>query len=423
MRIDRLGRRVDVSLTLTPHEGESGEVISLSSIVRDVSARRREEADLRRAEQLRTVGTLAGGVAHEVNNQMTVVLGLGQLIRKDLGEDHPVAEDLRQILHAAARTARVSHQLLAFSQQQFLAPETLDLHRVATELAPALALQLTADQHLIVEAHPSRNQVRADLTHLKHILADLVSNARDAMGPGGRVTVRTADVELGPMHAGGGPGEEVIPGAYVLLEVSDTGRGMDEATAARMFEPFFTTKPVGEGTGLGLSMVHGIVRQQGGHIRVTTVPGAGTTVAIYFPAIDIEPAVSGPTQPRPRTSTAVLVVEDEPGVRQLARRALEAAGMRVVEAESGQVAWELLQLSRGAPELVVTDVVMPGMSGTQLGEAIEARWPDVPVLYTSAYPGSELRVKGMLPAHAPFLQKPFTPDQLVAEVAHLLTGS
>jgi PAS domain S-box-containing protein len=417
VRHDRLGRRLDVSLNLTPHETESGAVSSISSIVRDVSARRRAEADLRQAEQLRAVGTLAGGVAHEVNNQMTVVLGLGQFISQDLGEDHAVATDLRRMLEAAARTARVSDQLLAFSQQQLIKPQSLDLHQVAAELAPTLARQLGPDKDLVMDELESRLHVHADRAQVEHILTNLVTNARDAMDPGGRVTLRTADVVLDTIQARERSGEEVAPGAYVLLEVSDNGRGMDEATAARVFEPFFTTKAVGEGTGLGLSMVHGIVRQQGGRVRITTAPGAGTTVAIYLPAVT---AGTIPARPKPRTSAAVLVVEDEPIVRELARRTLEAAGMAVVEAENGRQAWELLEASSGPPELVLTDLVMPEMNGSQLAEAIAARWPAVPVLFTSAYPGADLQAAGLLPPNAPFVQKPFTPDILLDQVTRVL---
>jgi two-component system, cell cycle sensor histidine kinase and response regulator CckA len=420
VRQRRDGRRIDVSLTLTPHEEAFGELASISAIIRDMSESRRAEAELRRAERLRTVGTLAGGVAHEVNNQMTVVLGLGEFVRRDLGDDHPVAADIERIVEAATRTSRVSYQLLAFSQQQLLVPEVLDVHRVAHDLAPALERLLGPGRELVVDPHQALGRVRTDRTQLEHILADLVTNSRDAMAEGGRVTITTADVVLDPVRARERAGEEVEPGPYVLLELTDTGSGMDEATAARIFEPFFTTKAVGEGTGLGLSMIHGIVRQQGGRILVSTAPGKGTTVGIYLPAVpETTAAVTRPRSAAPQPA-AVLVVEDEPAVRKLARRTLEAVGITVVEAESGRQAWELLQASSGPPELVLTDLVMPGMNGRELGEALARRWPGVPVLYTSAYPEPDMRLRGMLPEDAPFLQKPFTPDQVVERVNSLL---
>ncbi|MEP6687951.1 MAG: PAS domain S-box protein [Gemmatimonadales bacterium] len=425
VRVDREGRRIDVSMTLTPHEEAFGEVGGVSAILRDVSERRRVEAELRRAEQLQVVGTLAGGVAHEINNQMTAVLGFGEFVRRGLGAGHPQAADVRQMLDSASRAARISQQLLAFSRRQLIDPRILHLDGVVTGLAPVLSSLLGGDKALVIEPSGARRQVRADATQIQQILINLVANARDAMESGGRLTISTADAILGETHLRAHPADDVAPGPYVLLTVSDTGTGMDAATLSHAFEPFFTTKPVGQGTGLGLSMVHGIVRQHGGQVWASSVPGAGTIIQMYFPAAegtaghsDAGARLAGPV--RQAGSAAVLVVEDEPVVRELARRSLEEAGLMVMEAENGRRAWDMLTAASEPPELVLTDLVMPVMDGRTLGEAIQRRWPELPVLYTSAYPGSDMRARGMLGSEAPFIQKPFTPDELVGRVSEML---
>lgn len=285
VRVARGGRRIDVSIADTPHEEALGEVLAISSIIRDVSERLRVEEERRRADRLQAVSTLAGGVAHEVNNQMTAVLGLGEFVLRALGEGHAQAEDLRGMLSAATRAARVSQQLLAFSRQQLHAPRLLDVHQIASDLAPALATLLGEDKRLLVEPHAARGRVRADPRQVEQILVSLTVNARDAMDAGGRCTIAVADARLTDEERRAHPQDEVVPGAYVLLSVADTGCGMDEATLGRIFEPFFTTKPVGKGTGLGLSMVYGIVKQHRGQIWATSSPGAGTVIRIYLPAV------------------------------------------------------------------------------------------------------------------------------------------
>ncbi len=426
VRVNRGGRRIDVSMTLTPHEEAFGEGVAVSAIVRDVSERRRVEAELRRAEQLQVVGTLAGGVAHEINNQMTAVLGFGEFVRRALGPGHPQTPDVRQMLDAASRAARISQQLLAFSRRQLIEPRILHLDGVVTGLAPVLSPLLGADKALVIEPSGSSRQVRADATQIQQLLINLVANARDAMEPGGRLTISTEDAILDEAHLRAHPADDVVPGPCVLLTVSDTGTGMDAATLAHAFEPFFTTKPVGQGTGLGLSMVHGIVRQHGGQVWAASEPGAGTTIRVYFPvaegAADDHPGARAPlAEPvRQAGSAAVLVVEDETVVRDIARRSLEEAGLTVMEAENGQRAWHMLTTASVPPELVLTDLVMPDMDGRMLGDAIHRRWPELPVLYTSAYSGSDMRARGMLPNEAHFIQKPFTPDELVGRVSEML---
>ena len=288
VRLDRAGRRLDVSITATPHVEPPGEVVTISAIVRDVSELRRAEQGQRRAERLLAVGTLAGGVAHEVNNQMTTVLGLAEFVLRGLGPGHPQARDVQDMARAAVRAAGVSKQLLAFSRQQLLDPRLLDVHQVVMEIVPVLADVLGAGRELVIAPTRARGRVRADPRQMELVLLSLVSNARDAMQAAGRMTVGVEDARLGDPEVRAHPEDDVVPGAYVLVSAVDTGCGMDAATLARMFEPFFTTKSVGEGTGLGLSMVYGIVKQHGGQIWVSSVPDEGTTVRIYLPVAEAD---------------------------------------------------------------------------------------------------------------------------------------
>lgn len=427
--VARDGRHIDASVTLTPHVEALGQIAAMSSIIQDITERRRAEEQLRRAEQLEAVGTLAGGVAHEVNNQMAVVLGFGVFVLRALGTHHPQADEVQIMLDAAGRAARVSQQLLAFSRQQTIVPRILDVHAMLEELAPRLGSVLGPDQSLVVAPQRARQQARADSSLLEQILLSLVTNARDAMPAGGMVTLWTEDAVLEMNDVLAHPEDEVVPGPYVLLAVSDTGIGMDPLTASRIFQPFFTTKPVGQGKGLGLSMVYGIVKQHGGHIQVSSARGQGATIRVYLPALSAEedpsPVPSPPRSPMEgaSSSAAVLVVEDEAMLRHMARRALEDAGLTVLEADNGRRALAILAASAVPPGLVLTDLTMPGMSGQQLGEAIGRRWPDLRILYTSAYSGQDMRTQGLLPDAAAFIQKPFSPDNLVARVTELLRSA
>ena len=284
LRMTRAGQPLQVSIASTPHAAALGEVLAVSTIMRDVSERAQVEEARRRAERLQVVSTLAGGVAHEVNNQMTVVLGLGEFVLRSLGTGHPQVEDVRAMMAAATRSARTSLQLLAFSRQQLFDPQLLELRSLVTELAPALSELLGPGRTLLVGPGLTPGRVRSDPGQMEQVLINLVANARDAMDIGGRLVITVEDAKLGEEEIRAHPSEDVVPGDYVLLSVSDDGSGMEPSTLARIFEPFFTTKPVGQGTGLGLSMVYGIVKQHGGQIWVTSEPGSGTTVRIYLPA-------------------------------------------------------------------------------------------------------------------------------------------
>lgn len=282
---DKSGRQVEVSLSLAPHLEPPGELVGMSTIIRDITERRLVEKQIREAERLQSVGTLAGGVAHEVNNQMTVVLGFAQFLLRDLGADHPQNGDVRHIVAAAERAARVSQQLLAFSRQQLMNPEELSLAALIRQIAPAFHDVLGSDKTLVIDPHLATGKVLADSRQIERVLIQVARNAGDAMAPGGEFRLSLEDSILAEEDARLHPGDEVMPGRYLLLTASDNGSGMDADTLRRAFEPFFTTKPFGEGSGLGLATVYGVVKQHGGQVWATSKPGQGTTVRIYLPAL------------------------------------------------------------------------------------------------------------------------------------------
>jgi PAS domain S-box-containing protein len=401
------GRRISISATAAPVRNADGSIIAAVSIFGDVTSAQRTERQLRDAQRLQTVGTLAGGVAHEVNNQMTGVLGFGDFVLRALGPDHPQAADMRIVLQAAERAAHVSQQLLAFTRQQVSQPRIIDLHAIAAGLWPILKQLLGTDKTLEIDAGAATRRVSADPSQVEQVLINLVANARDATPTGGRVTIRVENIELTELRSGERKGVTMVPGPYVLLSVADTGRGMDGATLARIFEPFFTTKPVGQGTGLGLSMVYGIVKQHGGYIWADSTPGGGTSLKLYWPAAPAaarqesgagaEATGSEPRSPAGRKAT-ILVVEDEPTVRALAVRSLEAHGFTVVAAEHGSDALELVERSAPALDLVVTDVIMPRMNGRQLSDALATIRPGLPVLFMSGYTGEDVVLRELVPA-------------------------
>ena len=425
--LDAGNQRVEITINAAPVRDAQGQIIAAVAMFWDVTSERRIERQLRDAQRLQSVGTLAGGVAHEVNNQMTAVLGFGEFILRALGPDHAQAADLRVVLKAASRASLITHQLLTFTRQQLTQPRIVDLHAVATDLAPVLRQLLGSDKSLLIL--PSHTSCRAtvDPAQLEQVLINLVANARDATVTGGGVTISVADAELTDAAAGR-YGFPIVPGAYVLLTVSDTGHGMDEETLARVFEPFFTTKSVGEGTGLGLSMVYGIVKRHGGYVWAESTPGDGTAFRLYWPASASAPdpdtterLASAGAERHPKNGNGmVLVVEDQAAVRELTARVLTAEGFQVVAAEDGQAALERLRTDTTRPRLIVTDVVMPRVNGRQLSEAVALVHPGVPVLFISGYARDDVLLRTLVPAGAPFLQKPFTPAQLVSVVLALL---
>jgi PAS domain S-box-containing protein len=279
------GHLIDVSLNLTPHIEAPGELVAISSIIRDITERREVERQMRQAEKLQSVGTLAGGVAHEVNNQMTVVLGYGNFVLEGLGPEHPQAGDVQSMVAAAKRAARISQQLLAFSRQQLIVPKDFVLAELVESMVPALREALGEEHAVLTGSDFSNARVSADPAQIERVLLHLVRNARAALETPGQLRTMVERVELTEEDARRHPADQIEPGAYVRLSVSDTGSGMDQETLSRAFEPFFTTRPFGEATGLGLPTVYGIVKQHGGHIWATSRPGQGTTIRVYLPAL------------------------------------------------------------------------------------------------------------------------------------------
>ena len=395
----------------------SGQPIYLVGVCMDVTERKTVEEHLRDTQRLQSVGQLAGGIAHEANNQMSVVLGAAQFLlrRPDLA---PAArEDVEFIWQAAQRTASITQQLLAFSRRQILQLQDVDLNHLVESIRPVLRRSLAENHDLVVRCGLRDGPIRADPRQLEQVLLNLVLNARDAMPDGGRLTIETHNATVAAEEAGGEPGG-LPPGAYALVVVKDTGTGMAQATLKRAFEPFFTTKAVGQGSGLGLSVVHGIVNQTGGHIRVLSEPGEGATFELYFPIAlagrRAEPETTNDPVP-PIRGRVVLVVEDDALVRSMAVRGLVDAGYTALEAVHGRTALELVRHHVGRLDVVITDIGMPEMDGYELARCLSVERPDLPVVFMSGY--------GDAPTAGPVLQKPFAPDVLVRMVAEVLASN
>ena len=395
----------------------------------DITDRVHAEEQLSQAQRLQAVGTLAGGVAHEVNNQLMAVLGFGEFVLGALGQEHPQAGDVREMVAAATRAARVAQQLLTFSRRQVKQTQLLDLHDAVTALVPVLERLLGADKALVVLPKRARCRILADPTQIDQVLINLAANARDAMRTGGRLTIGIQDVVLDASYAEAHGVSHLLPGPYVRIDVTDNGSGMTKETLAKIFEPFYTTKPVGAGTGLGLSTVYGIVKQHEGFIWPYSEPGIGTTMKVYLPAAPsgAELSVLERQPPAARLGelepALVLVVEDEAAIRGLVRRTLEGAGLVVIEAENGRQALEIFALGGEAPKLVLTDVIMPELNGRELMDALADLSPQMPILFMSGYTGDEVLARSLLPETAPFIQKPFAPDELLQRVRVMLAGT
>jgi PAS domain S-box-containing protein len=397
---------------------EEGRPIYLAGVCTDVTERRDTEEQLRQAQRMESVGRLAGGVAHEANNQMSVVLGAADFILSRPDVPEAVRADVEFMQKAAERTAAITGQLLAFSRRQILKPEMLDFNTVISGWEPVLRRLMGADCGVTLRLSPEVGLVRADPGQLQQVLLNLALNARDAMPRGGTIILETFPADLTGDYLRLKPGVSVRPGRYVVLAVSDTGHGMDKETLSHVFEPFFTTKGVGQGTGLGLSMVYGIVKQSEGYVWVYSEPGQGTTFKIYLPvrAGAVERAQKEPAPTAQQRNQCVLVVEDDRMVRYMMKRALGQAGYQVLEAASAEDALEIMVRRNPEISLVLTDVVMPGRGGRELAETIEELRPGIPVLFTSGYTNGEIERRGLLRPQAAFLQKPFTPEALIRAV-------
>ncbi len=419
--LQRDGREVPVSQVILAHRGRDGAIEFLSTIARDVTEIKSLERQLLQAQKMEAIGRLAGGVAHDFNNLLTAITGYTELVLSGLAPDAPQRRDLGEVQKAAERAAALTRQLLAFSRQQVLQPRVLDLNAVVADVEQMLRRVIGEDIGVVVVAGPALWPVRADPGQLGQVLLNLAVNSRDAMPEGGTLTIETANLELDGAyvrrHAA------VRPGPYVMLAVSDTGVGMDAEIQARIFEPFFTTKEHGKGTGLGLATVYGIVKQSGGHIWVYSEPGRGTTFKIYLPRAEDDgerPAPAASTAGPAGGSETVLLVEDEEGVRTLASRVLAAAGYTVLEARDAGEALAINRRHDGPVALLLTDLVMPGASGTDLAARLAAERPDLKVLYMSGYTGDATVRHQILQPHTAFLEKPFTPAALARKVRDVL---
>jgi two-component system cell cycle sensor histidine kinase/response regulator CckA len=420
VRLD--GSRVIFSMNAAPIRDASGAVIAAVTAFQDVTHRRRVEQHLRQVQQMDAVGRLAGGMAHEANNQMSVVLSASAFILQRADLPDMVRKDVESIKRAAERTATVTAQLLAFGRRQILRPLVLDLNEVIREFSPVLRRTLGEDFVVEVRIDPSLGRIQADRGQIEQVLLNLTLNARDAMPEGGRLTLETSSVRLTQESSSFKTDVTVRPGAYVLLAVTDIGAGMDRATLSHAFEPFFTTKPVGQGTGLGLSTVYGIVKQSGGYVWAYSEPGQGTTFKIYLPVVDaaLSAAAVPLNAPGAIEGEVVLIVEDEEAVRTVTGRVLTGEGYEVLEAADGRQALDLMAQRSGRVDLVITDVAMPVLNGRELADRLRELRPNLPVLFMSGYTDDEMVRRGLIEPNKPFVSKPFTPEVLSAKVRLLL---
>jgi two-component system cell cycle sensor histidine kinase/response regulator CckA len=403
---------------------EKGEPVKSVVVARNIEERKRLEDQVRQAQKMEAVGRLAGGVAHDFNNLLTAINGYSDLLLRSLDRMDPRRSDVEEIKETAGRAATLTQQLLAFSRRQITQPTVLDMNQVVSNLEKMLRRLIGEDIRLNTVRGEGLYRVRVDMGQLEQVLLNLSVNSRDAMPKGGTLSIVTANREVVP--TGSDVADEVPVGSYAVLTVTDSGTGMDPATLSHLYEPFFTTKEKGRGTGLGLSTVYGIVHQSGGHIRLTTNMGEGTSFRLYFPRVDEVLSVqekNTETDEFFKGNESVLLVEDDRSVRTLAARVLAASGYQVTEASSGEDALRIVREKSLSVDILVTDVVMNGMTGTELARQFVALHPSTKVLYLSGYMESDTRNSILREVQSSFLGKPFRPRDLVQKVRQTIDGS
>jgi signal transduction histidine kinase/ActR/RegA family two-component response regulator len=414
------GAPVKVRLQCRRVAGENPAAPSYEGIVEDLSEQSLLEEQLRQSQKMEAIGRLAGGIAHDFNNLLTVISGYTGMLIDTLSNKDPRRADAERVKTASDRAAALTRQLLAFSRKQVLTPTTLNLNSVISDLSKLLPRLIGEDVDLAFIPGDHLSSIYADRGQVEQVLMNLMVNARDAMPEGGKITVETRNKHLDEKYTRHRRG--VVPGEYVMLAVTDTGSGMDAATKARIFEPFFTTKEEGKGTGLGLATVYGIVKQSGGHVTVYSEPGQGTAFKVYFPATsagkkpDREPAAT----PYRAHGETLLVVEDENDLRNMIVRALRRREYNVLEARTGEEALELVEKDGCKVQLLITDIVMPGMRGTEAAQRLVALLPDLRTLYMSGYTDNAMFHQKLLETGTLFLQKPFTIAALEEKVQKAL---
>ena len=419
------GPDLPVSLSITVLRDREGRVTGAFAISHDITERLQLEDRLRRAQKMEAVGQLAGGIAHDFNNLLMVIMGYAGDLAERLGGSDPLRKEAEEICKAGRRAASLTRQLLAFSRQQVLSPKAMNLSAVVDDLQKMLRRLISEDIELVSNLDPELWQVKADQGQIEQVIVNLAVNARDAMPGGGKLTIQTSNVEVDDGFARLHP--PMSAGSFARLAVTDTGVGMDAATQSHIFEPFFTTKERGKGTGLGLATVYGVVKQSGGFIWIYSEPGRGSTFEVLLPRVDTEPVQApspetGARKGRNGTET-ILLVEDDEALRNLILHSLAERGYSVLEAANGNEALQVARQKSGAIDLLLSDVVMPGMSGTQVADALAALNPDIKVLFMSGYPEFAAKQEELLKHGRRFLQKPHTIADLARAVRDALEAS